>query len=172
MGGVRALETVLYRRADRLQGARDLRVSVTGRGGWRGSPNSLASLARYRKPYALQPKCRRCRRIAMRDTDLCSRHAGRPLVRPMTPGRRAVSVLAGLERAGLLPRDLLATPVWRGLNNVMGEVRTTTRLALVLAWDKRLSQPSVWAPIWREAVRLARETPPRASPLPGFMNNR
>jgi hypothetical protein len=164
------LETVFYRRANKLQGARDLRVSVTGRGGWRGSPNSLAALDRYRVHFPDQPKCSRCRRIALRGTPFCSAHSGRKPA-PRTPGRRAASLLAGMERAGLLPRELIALPVWRELSNVMGEARTLTRLALVLAWDKRLSEPLAWAPVWRDATRLARETPPRLSPLPAFMDN-
>jgi hypothetical protein len=61
-----------------------------------------------------------------------------------------------MERAGLLPLDLLALPMWRELTGTPRAERAPMRLALVLAWDRRDRAPLHWASLQRQASDLAR----------------
>jgi hypothetical protein len=45
----------------------------------------------------------------------------------------------------------MAMPVWRDLIAAKMEVGAPARLALVLAWDNRDSEPLAWAKAWRAA---------------------
>lgn len=121
-------------------------------GGWRGSPNSIAAL-QNRVLIQDQRKCRRCRRqAAVRGYDLCSRHLGRWSPLSAGAGRGESRQLAALERCGLLPLDLLALPLWRNLAGIKTAVRAPLRLALVQAWDQRLTEPLYWARVQRQAI--------------------
>jgi len=60
-------------------------------------------------------------------------------------------VLQGLHRAGLLPAELIALPVWRALSVQSTAARAPLRLRMVLAWDARHRQPLAWAALVREA---------------------
>lgn len=128
---------------------------VSRRGGWKGSPNSLAALAAGRVPIALARKCKRCGSPAVRGQDHCRLHLGR--WSPLSPagGRGESRILAKLERLGLLPLELIALPGWRGLAGLPTSQRAPARLALVLAWDKRQAEPLHWAKVQRQAFDLA-----------------
>jgi hypothetical protein len=63
-------------------------------------------------------------------------------------------MLAKLERAGLLPFDLIALPLWRNLNGLSTGKRAPMRLALIQAWDKRHQAPLHWAQVQRQAIDL------------------
>jgi hypothetical protein len=123
--------------------------------GWQGSPNSIAALLRCQVPYALQRKCRKCGKLALRGQDHCTMHAGRWSPNPDRAGRAESRKLAAMERAGLLPLDLLALPVWRNLNGLPTARRAPARLAMVQAWDKRQVAPLHWAKAQRHALDLA-----------------
>lgn len=127
-------------------------------GGWRGHPNSIAALMKYRVPLgsSLLRQCVRCRRVAMRDRALCAGHS-RVARRPDTPGRVARRVLYGLARRGLVPGELTATQVWRDTARLPGQAFGPVRLALVLSWDKRDTQPLAWAKAWRDAGEAVRD---------------
>lgn len=64
-------------------------------------------------------------------------------------------MLGKLERAGLLPLDLISLPLWRNLAGLPTAQRAPTRLVLVLAWDKRQVAPLHWAKAQRQAIDLA-----------------
>lgn len=124
-------------------------------GGWKGSPNSIAALMRSQVPIALSPKCRRCGQLALRGKDLCRMHeGGRQSPSSAGAGRSERRILIRLERIGLLPLDLLALPLWRGLMGLPTAQRAPLRLALVLAWDKRQTAPLHWAQVQRKALDL------------------
>ena len=76
-----------------------------------------------------------------------------------------------MERLGLLPGELIGLPLWRALGNAGTEQRAPCRLALVLAWDARLSAPLDWARYWRDAMTVAR-CPERSRPMAFYMANR
>lgn len=120
-------------------------------GGGHVHPNSLANLVTI--PAPLQRHCAKCRRPALRNLQYCSTHSGRHS-KANNPGRAESRKLARMEWLGLLPLDLLALPVWRGLAGLPTSQRAPMRLALVLAWDKRLSQPLHWAKVQRRALDL------------------
>lgn len=119
---------------------------------WHGSPNSLAALAAGRVPYHLQRHCKRCRALAVRGQDHCRTHLGRWSPLSGGAGRAESRLLARLERAGLLPLDLIALPFWRNLNGLPTNKRAPLRLALVQAWDKRDKAPLHWAKVQRQAI--------------------
>ncbi len=75
---------------------------------------------------------------------------------PLSPasGRAESRALWRLERAGLLPVELIALPVWRDLNGLPTGDRAPMRLALVQAWDKRYRAPLHWAKVQRKAIDL------------------
>lgn len=127
-------------------------ISRYNNGGWKGSPNSIAALLRTRVPIDQQPRCKRCRLPAVKGQAHCRIHLGR--WSPLSPaaGRAESRILARLERAGLLPLELIALPVWRGLNGLPTSQRAPTRLALVLAWDKRFAAPVRWVQAQRQAI--------------------
>jgi hypothetical protein len=140
-------------------------------GGWRGSPNSIAGLMRSQVRYAEQRKCKRCRRIAVRGQDHCVGHLGRWSPLSQAAGRGESRMLARLERAGLLPLDLIALPVWRGLMGLPTSQRAPMRLALIQAWDKRHVAPLRWAAVQRQAFDLASQ-PGRRRPTAAYYENR
>jgi hypothetical protein len=80
-------------------------------------------------------------------------------------------MLARLERVGLLPRELLALPVWRNLSGIETSKRAPQRLALVLAWDRRFSAPLRWSQVQRQALDLA-AAPGRRSTTAWWYENR
>ena len=125
-------------------------------GGWRGHPNSIATLHKYRVSLSSPAlrRCVRCRQVAMRGIALCRVHDTRK--RQDTPGRMARRVLAQMERRGLLPAELVNTPGWRDMAPVAWATRDRLRLALVLAWDSRDSEPLAWARAWRAAREAVR----------------
>ena len=131
---------------------------VSRRGGWRGSPNSIAALLRCQLPHAQQRKCKRCGKLAVRGYATCVRHMGRAAARVRSPaqGRGERRLLGRLERRGLLPLELLALPAWRDLAGLRLAVRAPMRLALLHAWDKRRAEPLNWAKVQRQALGLAR----------------
>ena len=122
---------------------------------WRGSPNSIAALLRCQVPYALQRKCKRCGKLAVRGQDHCTTHLGRWSPNPASAGRAESRKLSVLERAGLLPFDLISLPLWRNLNGLSTAQRAPARLALLQAWDKRHLAPLRWAQAQRQAFDLA-----------------
>lgn len=120
------------------------------RGGWRGSPNSIAALFAHQMPRALQRTCKRCRRLALRGRDWCYVHASRRVAdKPGTVERRT---LAGLAWAGLLPAELIQTPTWLALSGCEQAIRAPIRLRLVLLWHERERQPLAFADVWRLAL--------------------
>lgn len=121
-------------------------------GGWKGSPNSLAALVPYQGLIATRPRCSRCRRPALSGTSVCASHAGRASPHSSGAGRGESRMLARLERLGLLPLELLALPVWRGLAGLETRTRAPLRLQLVQAWDRRQDQPLRWAQVQRNAL--------------------
>jgi hypothetical protein len=133
-------------------------------GGWRGSPNSIATLMRYRIPWSQQRRCKACQRIAVRGYDTCIRHLGRRPLMSAAFGRGERRLLARLERRGLLPSDLMAMPAWRDLGDQPCQVRAPMRLALLQAWDKRQAEPLQWAKVQRQALRIVRGQLPGAAP--------
>jgi len=147
---------------------------VSRRGGWRGSPNSIAALMRYQILAPDQRKCRRCRKFALRGEDRCRRHVGRGAPwRLLSPaqGRGESRMLARLERVGLLPLELLVLPVWRNLQGIRTSERAPQRLALVLAWDKRYKAPLHWAQVQRQAMDLALKYPGSRQPTAYWYEN-
>lgn len=125
-------------------------------GGWRGSPNSIAALLQYRTPFgspALR-QCVACRSVAVRGLATCWRHSGKR--RRDTPGRVAGRVLRQMDRRGLLPAELMALAPWRDLARLRRDQCEPLRLALVLAWDTRDSEPLAWARVWRDAKNAVR----------------
>lgn len=132
---------------------------ISTRGGWRGSPNSIAALLRCQVPWAEQRKCKRCRDLAVRGYDHCRRH-GAKWHAGDGGGRAESRMLCRMERLGLLPPDLLALPVWRELTFVRLAERAPVRLALVQAWDKRDQAPLYWARVQRQAMDTVRQAPP------------
>ena len=116
-------------------------------------------------------QCMACRRPAMSGRRVCVGHMGARSPQAATPGRVASRTLGKLERAGMLPPELIALPVWRDLDNAVTDVRSPLRLALVLGWDSRLSQPLAWARVWRQACQVARDTPKRKAPRAFYMAN-
>lgn len=142
-------------------------------GGWRGSPNSLAALARYRVLYLrdadASQRCRQCRQVAMRGIDLCAMHA-RTRTRKPGHGHGERRHLAALERRGLLPLELIALPLWRNLAGLPTAQRAPMRLALVNAWDRRYSAPLHWAEIQRRAIDLGATPGRRQNTAPWYEN--
>jgi hypothetical protein len=59
-----------------------------------------------------------------------------------------------MSRLGLLPLELIALPAWQALTTVPVAMRAPIRLRLVLTWNKRFTEPSVWAQAWRQALAL------------------
>ena len=142
-----------------------------GPGGWKGSPNSIAALLRCQVPRDQLPKCKRCRRLAVSGHDLCVGHLGRYTRQSGAAGRAESRTLARLERAGLLPLELLALPVWRNLAGISTSERAPARLALVQAWDKRQVAPLYWAKVQRQAIDLG-ATPGRRTNVAWYYENR
>ena len=140
-------------------------------GGWRGSPNSIASLLRHQVRIDQQRKCRRCRHPALRGEDHCRMHAGRWSPVSSRAGGAESRMLANLERAGLLPLELIALPVWRNLAGITTAKRAPLRLALVQAWDKRHLVPLHWAKVQRQAIDLG-NTPGRRQNTAFWYENR
>jgi hypothetical protein len=93
----------------------------------------------------------------VRGQDHCTIHLGRWSPLPLAAGRAERRILARLERAGLLPPDLIGLPLWRNLNGFATSKRAPVRLALILAWDKRFQLPAHWAQAQRQAIDLARK---------------
>ena len=118
--------------------------------GWHYSPNSLANLEK-RVLLQHQRKCTRCGRVARRNSPYCLGHGG-PSGRSAAFGRFERSILGKMERAGLLPGDLLVTPVWQSLNGLPTAIRSPLRLRLVMLWPARESEPLAFAQVWREAL--------------------
>ena len=131
-------------------------IGEVGRhGGWRGSPNTIANLLRWRVPLADQRKCARCGGVALRGNLHCMRHAG--LRAPTDAAGRAESrLLQRLEHIGLLPLELIALPAWRELTGLPRRDRAPMRVMLLQAWDKRDRAPLHWAQCQRQARELAR----------------
>jgi hypothetical protein len=71
-----------------------------------------------------------------------------------TPGRIAGRVLDQMDRRGLLPNDLKGTALWRDLVDLPRDRCEPARLALVLAWDTRDSEPLAWSRAWCAALVL------------------
>lgn len=130
-------------------------------GGWRGSPNSLAALARFQGNIDQQRKCKRCRQPAVSGRDHCRIHGGGCSIRSPAAGRGESRILARMERAGLLPLELIAWPVWRNLAGIRTGLRAPMRLALVQAWDRRLASPLRWSQVQRAAMDLGATPGPR-----------
>jgi hypothetical protein len=131
-------------------------------GGWRGSPNSIAALLRCQVPIALGRKCKRCGNLALRGLDHCRMHAHGMAPRLSdAAGRGESRLLARMEGAGLLPLELLALPVWRNLAGIRTSLRAPARLALVQAWDRRLTSPLRWSQVQRAAIDLGATPGPR-----------
>ena len=143
---------------------------VSRRGGWLGSPNSIAALMRCQVPHALQRKCRRCGGLAVRGEVHCTRHLGRWSPLSAAAGRAESRMLGKLERAGLLPLELLALPVWRNLAGIATSQRAPMRLALVQAWDKRYRFPVRWASVQRQALELGSRPGKRQNTAPWYEN--
>jgi hypothetical protein len=119
---------------------------------WRGSPNSIAALLKHQVRLQDQRKCKRCRDVAVRGQDHCTRHLGRWSPLSGGAGRVESRKLSALERAGLLPFDLISLPLWRNLNGLPTGIRAPLRLALVQVWDKRTTAPLRWAQVQRQAI--------------------
>jgi hypothetical protein len=79
-------------------------------------------------------------------------------------------MLGKLERAGLLPLELLALPVWRNLAGIATSQRAPMRLALVQAWDKRYRFPVRWASVQRQALELGSRPGKRQNTAPWYEN--
>jgi hypothetical protein len=71
-----------------------------------------------------------------------------------------------MHRAGLLPAELIALPVWRALSVQSTPARAPLRLRMVLAWDARQRQPLVWAALVREALEVGARSVPRRAVWP------
>ena len=141
-------------------------------GGWKGSPNSIAALLRCQVPRELLPKCKRCRRLAVSGQELCIGHIGRWVSQPDKAGRAESRTLARLERAGLLPLELIALPVWRNLVGIATAQRAPARLALVQVWDRRYTEPMRWAQVQRQAINLAKQPGKRQNNTAYWYENR
>jgi hypothetical protein len=133
-------------------------VRVSGRGGWRGSPNSLAALVPTYFPNQHIPRCARCGRPALKGRRFCQWHGKHGLCRP-SPGRAESAILSAMGRLGLLPLELIALPAWRALTTVPVAARAPVRLRLVLLWHKRFTEPMFWAQAWRQALALPSKAP-------------
>lgn len=146
---------------------------VSRRGGWRGSPNSIAALLRCQVPLALSRKCKRCGGLALRGYDHCRFHSGQRA--PTDAAGRAESrLLQRMEIIGLLPLELLALPVWRQLSTLHRKQRAPLRLALITAWDRRHWAPLHWAQLQRQArdaVENNRNHPKANRTLPAWLEN-
>jgi hypothetical protein len=126
-------------------------------GGWRGSPNSLAALEKYRTYVTERPRCKHCKRVAIKGRGLCRAHlGGHQAYMSPAQGRGEVRLLMRLERLGLLPFELLSLPVWRRLSDFPTKQRGPMRVALLQAWDKRFTVPNLWAATHGAALRLER----------------
>jgi len=132
------------------------------RGGWRASPNSLAALDRYRTSWTYRRKCGagRCKQVALKNSPFCVWHT--PGAKAAGFGRGERRQLVRMEQCGLLPLELMALPVWRDLGVVKTSRRTPMRLALVKAWDRRLTSPLAWVAAQRAARELAASPGDRA----------
>jgi hypothetical protein len=97
-------------------------------------------------------------------------HLGRWSSLSSGAGRGERRILSRLERAGLLELELIALPVWRGLNGIPTGKRAPIRLALVLAWDKRHLAPLHWAKVQRQAIDLANRPGRRQNTAPWYEN--
>jgi len=136
-------------------------------GGWHGHPNSLAALVASRQSWAALRSCERCGRPALREDRFCYAHSRKARKRPpVSPGQAAGRVLQGMHRAGLLPAELIALPVWRALSVQATAVRAPLRLRMVLAWDRRHDQPLLWAGLVREAHELGARSVARSAVWP------
>lgn len=124
---------------------------VSRRGGWRGSPNSLKNLSINRVLWQDQRKCKKCQRPARRGSPWCPAHGGN-VGGVKRAGRAERATLQAMERLGLLPVDLLASMVWRGLTGLPTAARAPLRLQLVLLWGERDGQPLAFAQVWRRAI--------------------
>jgi hypothetical protein len=139
-------------------------------------PLSRAKLEAHRHPAPglLARRCARCGRAALRTSAFCYAHSRKGVPNP-GPGHMASRQLAGLDRLGLLPAALRLLPTWQALSPVPVAVRAPLRIALVLAWDKRDTEPMSWARLWREAVRVARDNVRpawRDRPVPTWLDAR
>lgn len=123
-------------------------------------PNSLAALFRCQVRAPFQRKCAKCNRIALRGRLWCNAHASH--AKPPSPayGRAERRLLVGMHKLGLLPADLIATPVWQGLAMLPTRIRSPLRLRLVLIWHKRETEGLAFAQVWREAMRAPIECAP------------
>jgi hypothetical protein len=138
-------------------------------GGWRGHPNSLAALKAGWVHRDFQRHCTRCNRIACKNSRFCFHHGGG--VYRTRAGRGERSALRFLDRVGLLPLDLIALPVWRGLSAVATSTRSPLRLAMVKAWDSREIEPLAWAAVHRRAMAVLASDPGRRGKTYWLDNN-
>lgn len=137
---------------------------------WHGSPNSIAALKRHQVLLQDQRKCKRCRRVAVRGEDHCRGHLGRWSPTSGAAGRAESRKLWKLDRAGLLPLELISLPLWRNLSGLATAQRAPARLVLVLAWDKRHVAPLHWAQAQRQAIDLAKQPGKRHNTAPWYEN--
>lgn len=85
-------------------------------------------------------------------------------------GRAESRRLGKLERAGLLPLELIALPLWRNLSGLATGQRAPARLALITAWDQRQAAPLHWAKVQRHALNLASQPGKRFKTAPWYEN--
>src|SRR4051812_31184289 len=106
------------------------------RGGWQGSPNSLAALELHRPTWGDAPRCHRCARPARSGSKICSMHGGAG-TRPdseVSVVRLARRQLKRLQRAGRLAPALFNLEVFQ--RTMMGRLALAPyALALAYAWD-------------------------------------
>lgn len=118
------------------------------RGGWQGSPASLAALARHRNTWADVRHCR-CGLVAVTGRVSCYRHSG---ARNPSPARLARRQMDRRWPASDVPGDLRQLDAYRRLR--FGPLRfAPLALELCEAWHVRREDPARWV----AAVRAARQ---------------
>ena len=106
-------------------------------------PNSLKALAESRMPWAMLRRCARCgTQPAVTGSGFCRNHGGRPAV--VSPQRQALRasdrIINRAIKAGTLPAELTAHPIWTAVHHIT--VRRH-RAALLAAWHS--ADPAAWS---------------------------
>lgn len=92
----------------------------------------------------------------MRGRPVCHKHNGSGVVH-VSPARLDARHLDLMRKHGLLPLDLIATPLWQGLDVLGMATRAPLQRALVMLWDRRERDPMAFGQVWRHAQKAVRK---------------
>jgi len=131
-------------------------VALPGRRKHWVHPDSLAALMKTRVAWNDQPKCAKCGSPAIKGKPHCPKHDGRSGVAKPSPARLDARWLERCEAIGLLPMDLIQTPLWQDLNRLGMTQRASIQRALTMLWGRKEQEPLAFAQVWRTAHQVVR----------------